>query len=132
MPVIQPDIQTLVANGTLDDDIRLSVIVDIGSGYGKSRFRRLKCELDIIAARQMKFDAIGALTVQTTGSCKDSPNQLVIVIEIRYGERLPEWYSQTRRRCGIYTRQRTFDAVLTPQARRRAGQKDYQDELQKE
>lgn len=90
VPVVQPDIQTPVAEGTLDDNIRFSVIVDVRGGYRQSGFRRLECELAVVAARQMKFDAIAALTSKLAGLRKQSSIQLLIAIEIRYGKHLPD------------------------------------------
>jgi len=53
MPVIEPDLKSLMGEGLLNDDVRVAIMIDVESADCNVRFRRLEADVGIVATREV-------------------------------------------------------------------------------
>jgi hypothetical protein len=109
--VIYPDLKKTVAKRLLDDDVDVTVVVNIQRDYLYRWLGRFKRDLSVGALGEMKLDLMKPAPTASPAR-KYGSIRLVITVEIGNGEGRTEKRAESSWRGEIDPRQSTYSAVL--------------------
>jgi hypothetical protein len=104
--------KAFLRGGTLDDDVNITVIVNVPSRYRVKGLGRLECQRGVRAICEMKLYPERILTTTPARIHERGPVRPAVAVEVGDGQRWSE------RRPEIRPRDSAFEAALCPEAGR--------------